>query len=179
MLDPKSRISGYKPEDVIILDTETTGIGKEDEIIQLSGIDGYGREVINIYLKPERKVSWPEAERVNHISPMMVSNANTISSIRTQLQNFLNSYKCIVGYNIKFDIRMLNQSALNVSHMAVIDVMPMYVKHYGTYKNGKLTAKLVEAAEHYGYNYDAHDSLEDVRATLVVLENLMRENLCQ
>ena len=35
-------------------------------------------------------------------------------------------------------------------------------------KNDKLKAKLVEAPEDFGYNYDAHDSIEDVRATRVV-----------
>ena len=44
-------------------------------------------------------------------------------------------------------------------------------------KNGKLKAKLVEAPEDYGYNYDAHDSIEDVRATQVVFENLIYKNL--
>ncbi len=178
MLDPKSRIKGWKPEEVIVLDTETTGTSNRDEIIQLSAVDGYGRDVLNIFLKPEYVRSWPGAEAVNHISPAMVQDKRTMAESRTQLQNFLQRYSCIVGYNIGFDLRMLRQSGLNIDHLDVVDVMPMYVNHYGVIKNGRKAAKLVEAAAHYGYNFGAHDSLEDVKATLVVLENLMREGLC-
>ncbi len=178
MLDPKSRIMGYRPEQVIVLDTETTGVMNDDEIIQLSGIDGYGREVLNLFLKPEIKKSWPIAEAVHHISPAMVENCPTLGELRAQLQNFLDKYSCIAGYNVSFDIRMLSRSALSTSHMSLLDVMPIYVRNYGTIKNGRKSAKLVEAAEHYGYEFGAHDSLEDVKATLVVLENLIREGLC-
>lgn len=178
MLDRKSRIKGFKPEEVIVLDTETTGFREDDEIIQLSGIDGYGREVLNVFLRPEKKTSWPQAEAVNHISPEMVRNCRTMSESRPHLQNFLNNYKCIVGYNIPFDIKMLNQSGISTKHMVSVDVMKLYVKHYGVWRNGRYAAKLVEAAEHYDYDFGAHDSLEDVKATLVVLENLMREGLC-
>ena len=178
MLDPKSRIKGWKPGEVIVLDTETTGTSNRDEIIQISAVDGYGREVLNIYLKPQFIRSWPGAEAVNHISPAMVQNKRTMAQSKQQLQNFLNRYSCIVGYNIGFDLRMLKQSGLSIDHLDVVDVMPMYVKYYGVYKNGRKAAKLVEAAEHYHYDFGAHDSLEDVKATLVVLENLMKEGLC-
>lgn len=178
MLDPKSRIMGYKPEEVIVLDTETTGVSSSDEIIQLSGVDGYGRDVMNIYIKPERVKAWPNAEAVNHISPSMVKDCMTMRELRAQLQNFLNKYHCIVGYNIGFDIRMLTQNGLSTNHMSVLDIMPIYVKNYGIWKGTRKAAKLVEAAEHYGYDFGAHDSLEDVKATLVVLENLMREGRC-
>lgn len=171
MLDPKSRIYGYTPAEVIVLDTETTGFRKDDEILQLSAVDGFGREVINVFFKPEYKKTWVEAEKINHISPKTVENAKTLSSVKAQLQNFLNNYKCIVGFNISFDIRMLNQSNLDTSHMSVVDVKTLYSNHYGV-------SKLVDATSRFGYVYNAHDSLEDVKATLFVLETLMKENMC-
>lgn len=166
----------FKPSEILILDTETTGFSATDEIIQLSAIDANGNTVCNTYIRPEHTQSWPEAEKVNKISPASVANCQTMSDLRLTLQNMLNRFKCIVGYNLKFDLRMLSQSGLDTSHMYPVDVMQSYVKHYGVYRRGYKTAKLTEAAEHYGYTYNAHDSLEDVKATLFVLKALIGEN---
>lgn len=60
----------------IIFDTETTGLNpREDEIIQISIIDGLGNVLINELVHPYWKKSWSEAARVNGITPDRVANA--------------------------------------------------------------------------------------------------------
>lgn len=166
----------FKPSEILILDTETTGFSATDEIIQLSAIDANGKTICNTYIRPEHTLAWPNAEKVNNISPAFVAECQTMSELRPAFQNMLNRFKCIVGYNLSFDLRMLSQSGLDTSHLYPVDVMKSYVKHYGIYRRGYKTAKLVEAAKHYGYTYNAHDSLEDVKATLFVLKALIAEN---
>ena len=62
-----------KKEDILVLDTETTGFGPSAEILQLSIVNGLGEIVMNEYFRPARTTCWPGAEAVNHISPAMVA----------------------------------------------------------------------------------------------------------
>ena len=60
---------------IIVFDTETTGVTEDDEIIQLSIIDGNGKTLINEYVHPYWKKDWAAAARVNGITPEMVKDA--------------------------------------------------------------------------------------------------------
>ena len=46
------------PEDVLILDTETTGLSYKDEVLQLSIINGAGEKIFNEYIKPVFNKKW-------------------------------------------------------------------------------------------------------------------------
>lgn len=62
-------------EKVLIYDVETTGLSYEDdEILQLSIIDGTGKILFNEYIKPTYWTLWEQAEAIHHISPEMVGN---------------------------------------------------------------------------------------------------------
>ena len=43
-----------KKEDILVLDTETTGFGPSAEILQLSIVNGLGEIVMNEYFRPAR-----------------------------------------------------------------------------------------------------------------------------
>ena len=52
---------------VVSYDIETTGLSpKDDDIIQLAIVDGYGNELFNHYFKPKHNIN-AEAESVNHL----------------------------------------------------------------------------------------------------------------
>ena len=38
------------PHNVVVIDTETTGVDSDDEILQLSMVSGYGRVLFNKYI---------------------------------------------------------------------------------------------------------------------------------
>ena len=61
--------------DVIVLDTETTGlIPGRDHLLTVGVCDGEGREVLYLELCPPLECdAWPMAEAVNGISPWMCS----------------------------------------------------------------------------------------------------------
>lgn len=112
---------------ILALDTETTGVGPNAEILQLSVIDGEGAVRMNQYFRPKKNSSWPEAEKVNHISPAMVSKCPFILDHKEEIQEMLGNAETIVGYNLPFDVQMLLQSGLTLpdpKKTIYIDIMP-------------------------------------------------------
>lgn len=64
---------------IICLDAETTGLNRyDDEILQLSIIDGSGAILFSEYVKPVRHERWTDAEKVNHISPSMIKDCKPL-----------------------------------------------------------------------------------------------------
>lgn len=159
----------------IVVDTETTGFSNFDEILQISIIDIDGKTVLNTYCKPVFHRSWTSAQRVNHISPAMVVNEKTFKEILPAVKTILENADVIIGYNTCFDIRMFENNFINNgSHVKIkakiVDVMTLYRNKYGT------PSKLIDCANHYHYNFMAHDSLEDCRATLYCYKKMCNEN---
>ena len=161
---------------VLILDTETTGLRAGiDEILQLSIIDGNGRELYNGYFLPCAE-EWKEAQAVNHISPERVQNAPRISAEIPRISEILATAHTIIGYNLPFDLAFLNYSGVLIPEPAEkIDVMQLFAPVYGEYSNtygGYKWQKLTRAAAYYGYDWSehgsAHNSLADCYATLFV-----------
>lgn len=154
----------------IIFDVETTGLDPySDEILQLSAIDEHGTVLINTYVKPSRKRKWPEAQHVNGISPDKVKDAPHFKAIKKSVQAIFDMADLLIAYNAEFDMSFLMVAGIEFNHVPVFDVMlkfaPIYGEwndYYGDYKWQKLTT----CARYYQYYFRAHDSLEDVKATL-------------
>lgn len=172
---------------VIVLDTETTGTDPStSELLQVSIINGSGEILFDQYIRPTRATSWPEAERINHISPEMVKNAPTIDDLLPEIQRIILSADCIIGYNIPFDITFLQWVNCEFPEWAgenpvclIIDVMELFAAIYGDwhsyYQNYKWQP-LVNAADYYQYRWDdvaAHNSLGDCFATLHIWRRMI------
>lgn len=172
-------------ESCIVFDTETTGLNPEhDEIIQLSIMDGTGKVLFDEYIKPSRRKKWPEAQKVSGISPEMVKNCKTFRFFRKTIQDIFDSHKTIIAYNIGFDADFLRASGVDVFRKVAPgrvtkkdfrDVMIDFAEVYGEwsdYKNSYKWQKLSTAAAYYNFKFSAHNSLEDVKATLFVAKKL-------
>lgn len=157
--------------EIIVLDCETTGLdigcyGK-DEILEISIIDGEGNVLLNTLLKPYNKKEWSEATWIHSITPNMVSEMPYPHEVIPVLLGILNTAKVIVGYNISFDLRVLESIGIKWTGQ-VDDVMkmfvPIYKKDTGNWRNQKLST----CAAYYNYTFQSanHRSLEDVKATL-------------
>ena len=136
---------------IIVFDTETTGVTEDDEIIQLSIIDGNGKTLINEYVHPYWKKDWAAAARVNGITPEMVKDAPYPHDLIPKVKD---------------------------SGKEQYDVMLEFAQEYGEwneYFGDYKWQKLSTAAFYYGYKFKAHDSLEDVRATLYVYKKLQAQ----
>ncbi len=94
----------------IILDTETTGLDENAEVIQIGVTDGAGTILMdNIACKPLRPIP-AEATAIHHITNEMVQNAAPFQSAWDTLTRIVDG-KIVVVYNAAYDRRLLNQSA--------------------------------------------------------------------
>lgn len=94
----------------LILDTETTGLGKRDEVLSVAITDHTGKALFSSLVKPILHQSWLSAEAMNGISPAMVADCPTFAVIAQQVASLLNG-RCVTGWNVNFDMTMLRQSA--------------------------------------------------------------------
>lgn len=177
------RYFAQDPTRVMTLDIETTGFyPPQDEVLSLAIIDGNGQMLFYEKFKPEHNDTWPEAQAVNGISPEEVSQCRPLAVYTDKINSLLATASVIVGYNqIEFDVPFLGCFGIEVPKQTpMIDVMLDYAELNGewdakhqSWKWQKLTA----CAAHYEYQYHAHDSLEDVKATLFCARKCAEDQL--
>lgn len=178
------------PLHVLVIDTETTGLGEADEVLQLSIINGYDRTVAFSHYEPQRVTEWPEAQRVHGITPEYVQGEPWFQDEARRIAGKLRQAHVVVGYNVFFDLRMLRQSGLpDIGTVHVFDVMFEYARICGERADwlppgpdGKPPYrywKLDKARENYSLQWDgkAHNSMTDARMTLEVLRAMIKEEV--
>lgn len=114
----------------IILDTETTGLGKEDKIVEISLlelVDGVktGRR-LHYFFNPEKKIS-KRAVEIHQITNEKVADAPIFSQKAEDIIKFIGS-AIIIAHNANFDRRMLNQELISIGkkpypHCQFIDTL--------------------------------------------------------
>lgn len=95
--------------DVLYLDTETTGLGVSDEVIDIAALDNDGRVLLNTLVKPHRLIPLIATE-IHGITNHMVTDAPDWPAVYTQLVDLFSRYKHVVVYNADFDRRLIGQS---------------------------------------------------------------------
>lgn len=89
---------------VVYLDTETTGIGDTDEIIELGIIAPDGTVLFDSLFRPLKPIH-PDASRVNGILNEHVLNAPAWTDVYSKIEEILQG-KTIIVYNMAFDHRL-------------------------------------------------------------------------
>jgi DNA polymerase III epsilon subunit-like protein len=93
----------------IFLDTETTGLrgcyaGGSDEIVELAILDNRGKPLVDQLVRPSRRKSWPEAQRIHGISPSMVAGAPTLDALLPEIAELIRDCLVVI-YNAAFDLQ--------------------------------------------------------------------------
>lgn len=169
----------------IVIDTETTGLNAfEDELLQVSIIDTQETVLYNEYVRPTRHERWDRAMVVNNITPEMVAGAKTIEEQLPAINAITSKATEIIGYNTPFDVNFLSASGVEFADdVKETDVMADFSQRHGVWDEAKgkyKWIKLVECAEHYGYDWSsaegqAHNSVSDCYATLYCYNKLSEE----
>lgn len=92
----------------VILDTETTGLDRNDEIIEIAIIDMDGNELVNTRIFTEKEISY-EAYCVHGISKESLVGKPTIKELNNKLKEIFKGRNVLI-YNDSFDVGMLYRS---------------------------------------------------------------------
>lgn len=171
------------PNKFYILDTETTGLGDNDEIIEITLINQGGEAVLNTLIKPTQPIP-AEAVAIHGITDEMVADAPTWAEIYPTLTELCHG-KDIFIYNAKFDLRLWRQSTnryfctylekpifnektrrkISFNAHCVMNMVAERIYHYHR-------VSLANASEHYDVTFDGltpHRAASDCAVTLDLL----------
>ncbi len=97
------------PNKCVILDTETTGLGDDDEIIELAIINTSGKTLMNQRFKPLEKREFADATAIHGIEYKDLKDCPTIDAYYDEITQLLKGNLVLI-YNAKYDKRLLKQS---------------------------------------------------------------------
>lgn len=163
-----------KKYDYVVLDTETTGLEHDDEIVEIAIVSNTGDVLLNTLVKPYSPMPTNcYAAKIHGITNGMLANAPSWDEIYPQVKNIVKNNKVII-YNEKFDSRLIEQtcskyglkSPLKQTHCAMLE----YGAWFGDYRWHKLS-KAVEFMD-LSFEGQQHRALSDCLATLAVYQTM-------
>lgn len=176
----RNRASRWLKRNYLILDTETTGLGDDAEIIEISIIDCTGKILLDTLVKPLKAIP-AAATAIHGITNEMVADAPTWRDIHYQFMVLTNDRTLLI-YNALFDSRLIFQTvaASNCQLSGkkyIFDaecVMESYAEYYGQWDqklNKFKWQRLSNAAEQQDVVTDGtpHRALADCKTTLGVI----------
>lgn len=162
----------------IYLDTETTGTGQTDRIIQIGIVDTHGEPLFQSLVNPGVPIP-AESSVVNGITDVMVSAAPAWIDIRSEVEALLKG-RVIGIYNAEFDMRLLRQTnkvyglPMSVEMNQVFCVMKLFAAFYGEWNarnNGFKSQKLEFAGKLLQIPIpNSHDAIDDARLTAALTQ---------
>jgi len=135
--------------DPVYLDTETTGLESNDEIIEIAIVNSSGEVIFESFVRPQKPIP-AAATAINNITNTMVSNSPSWGEIWPTIRNLLLDHP-IGMYNAEFDIRMILQSLEinnipNITKLNAFDIM----KVYSDYMRSDRRFRLEQAGKNLG-----------------------------
>lgn len=152
----------------VILDTETTGLNDDDQVIQLTIIDLKGKTLINSYFYTDQPVHWA-AQKVHNISNKTIKKAPKWTNRWAEIEEILKN-KIILAHNKSFDLRLIEQTCDRHNIKIDFDIQSACTLEYSRYKYS--IGKLSEVARHLGVKFNSnelHNSLVDCNLCLHVI----------
>jgi DNA polymerase-3 subunit epsilon len=166
----------------VYLDTETTGLDRDDEIVELSIVDFDGKLLFTSLVKPSRPIP-PEAQRIHHISNNDVSSAPAWPILWPSIRGFLYG-RTIAAYNTSFDLRMMQQSHARYrltwrESLKSIDVLTIYSNYRSVWDPARRSMKFFKLEDAGAYFniplMNAHRSEADALLVRAVLHSIAGE----
>jgi len=169
----------------VLFDTETTGLGDEDRIIQIGAIilDTSGNmEVFDELCQADKKIEI-DAMETHHITNEMIEGKGKFIDTKCykRIQELNNSDNFLIAHNIKFDLEMIRREGFECKYTLIdtlkcakhlFDELPchrlQYMRYYfELYKEEEQESKKV------GAQIKAHDAIGDVIVMKLLLGRLI------
>lgn len=168
-----------QPERVVYLDSETTGLEKQDQIIELGIIDIHGRVLYDKRFKPSVAIN-EDAQDVHGISADSLSSQPEWPSQVDSIAEILRD-KTVIIFNKEFDIRLLEQTS------KAFNLDTEWVRGLPTYCAMALAATVFGSTNRYGtislatsavesglaWAAEAHNAVNDCEMTRQVIMKIL------
>ena len=164
----------------IFLDTETTGIGLYDLVVEVGIVDLDGNVLYNNLINPGRPIP-KDSSKVHGITDDMVSDAPSLITAWSEIEDILHD-RAIGMYNAEFDYRLMKQSVeyaglpWSIQRNQAFCVMNMFAAWYGEWNrraNNFRSQKLEFAGKFCGIDLpNNHHAIDDAKLTAALLKYL-------
>jgi len=163
----------------VFLDTETTGFGSDDEVVDIAIVALNGDVLLNELIKPTKAIP-ADANAIHGITNKMVGSAPTWEEMWPEITGAL-SGKNVAMYNVEFDFRLMRQSTEKHTieweppNNKNIDVMHLFAEYFGNWDeyHQSFTWQKLETAGRY-FNIDLPNSHRALADTLLTREVFLR-----
>ncbi len=173
ILETARKVLAARP---VYLDTETTGLDRSDEIIEISIIDDDGQVVYESLGKPSAPIP-PASTQIHGIRNEDVQSARTWPTVWPQVRNALFG-RVVVIYNEEFDLRMMQQSHARYrlpwkEKFNSFDLLKLYAEFRGEWDGVRRSYRyhsLAKAGQQCGLSLpNAHRATADTLLTRALL----------
>jgi DNA polymerase III subunit epsilon len=156
------------PQGFIVLDTETTGVMRQDYVIEIAAVHSSGEVLFEQLIKPPVPIP-PFVSRIHGITDATVRHAPSYDQIHQRLQEAVFYGVPVLAYNAPFDRRMLEQTAahyeLRINRLKTL--MACAMRQYRNYAAHTRGHSLAAACQREGVpQRGAHRALADALMTL-------------
>ncbi len=165
----------------VYLDTETTGLERFDEIIEISIIDDEGQLLFGSLVKPSQPIPF-DSTRIHGITNEDVQGARSWPAVWPEVRAALFG-RLVVIYNEEFDLRMMQQSHARYrlpwrDKFTTFDLLKLYAEFYGEWDPRRRSYRyhsLAAAGRHCQISLpNAHRSTADTLLTRALLHHIAR-----
>lgn len=161
----------------LFFDTETTGGGREDQIIEIAFCDNDRNLIINTLIYTHKPLT-PGALKVHGINPHELVGKPKFTDIQPAIVQLLKG-RTLYAYNASFDTRMMRQSGHKL-RLQQVDVKCLckqfadFIGQYSPYFKANRYFSLSKACLHFGVEHtNAHRAAADALACVTVWEGIM------
>jgi DNA polymerase-3 subunit epsilon len=170
------------PEEWIVLDVETTGIGPKSEILEIGIVDKSGNILMNCLVKPKGRIQ-SEASEVHRIFRKNVKNEKEFPHISQDFFEIMNN-RAVICYNAEYEMALIKQTCdkfgIRTPHISFSCAMLAYAEYVGEphkWRQGEYRWwKLAEALKREGIEAaTSHRACADAEVTRQLVLAMQRK----
>lgn len=163
----------------VILDTETTGLDPDDEIVQVCVIDHSGEVLLDALVKPTKAIQ-PGATNVHGIRSADLADAPPFVEVYPALEAAIKD-RIVIAYNEDFDRRLLAQTVRRYGQRAIRVLrwecaMKQYAQYLGRWDTRRRSFSWVRLTMACGIEKipvdAAHSAIGDCFLTLSLIQKM-------
>ena len=166
-------------EKPVYIDTETTGITRTDEILEIVIVDWDGSVLFESFIRPQKPIP-PESTAIHGITSDMVEKARPWPIAWQQIRPLV-AGRLLAIYNAEFDMRMMQQSLEqyrlpwreNFDTLDIMDLFSQFIGEWDPNRKALRRYRLEQAGKYFKIPIpNAHHALEDTLLARAVLHSM-------